>query len=99
MGSFFHAPEEHYVNRKKQMKMVDVLQRSTIRKLNSLPPLRTLKKKLTRAKTQRRKDSAFCRQTSLQKEDLSICGFFSADICVNFFFPLIHAERVRRFLI
>jgi hypothetical protein len=35
----------------------------------SCPPRRT-RKKITRAKTPRRKGSAFCRETSLQKEDL-----------------------------
>jgi hypothetical protein len=79
MGSFFHAPEEHYVNRKKQMKMVDVLQRSTIRKLNSLPPLRTLKKKLTRAKTQRRKDAKILPSVgrpACRKKIYQSAGFF-----------------------
>jgi len=55
------------------MKTDDVLQRSTIRKLNTLPPRRTIKKinssaaadekkKLTLAKPPRRKGSAFGRQ-------------------------------------
>ena len=47
--SFFpleiYAPEEQYVNREKQMKTDDVLQRSTIRKLNTLSPRRMKKKK------------------------------------------------------
>jgi hypothetical protein len=37
------------------------------------------------AKTQRRKDSAFCRQTSLQKEDLLICWFFPRISALAFF--------------
>ena len=84
--SFFpleiYAPEEQYVNREKQMKTDDVLQRSTIRKLNTLPPRRTFKKinssaaadekkKLTLAKPPRRKGSAFGRQINCRLVNIS----------------------------
>ena len=71
------------------MKMVDVLQRSTIRKLNSLPPRRTFKKKLTHAKPQR-----FCLRQAGGSTNLSagvFCGYLR-----KLFFPLILAEKVRR---
>jgi hypothetical protein len=66
------------------MKTVDVLQRSTIRKLNTLPPRRTFKKINSRkdAKVLPSVGRPACRKKVYQLINLRV---FSAVICVSFF--------------